>query len=66
MKKEACALAYTELFKTQNLEDIVSQVTKLKKRSYQSRQPKERSSKYQTQKDSRKNVEGLLNLYRVN
>ena len=67
-KKEACALGYTELFKTQNLEDIISQVTKLKKRSYKSRQSKERSSKYQTgkQKDSRKNVEGLLNLYRVN
>lgn len=63
---DACALGYTEIFGCQDLEDIISQVTKLKKRSYQSRQPKERSAKYQSLKENGKSIEGLLNLYRVN
>ena len=69
-RNENCKHGYFNIFQSQNIEDICSRVTKLKKRSYNSRQSKERKSEYQkileNQKKFVENENYYINLYRSN
>ena len=47
---QECMQGYLELFKVDNVVDIVLQVTKLKKQSYSSRQPDQRALAYKSKK----------------
>ena len=72
LKKEAiCKEQYFHLFKCENIENVSSQVKKIKALSYSCRQKGKRSLEYQEQKEGRKSKiltlseESYLNLYYI-